>query len=498
MKILKRTLSLFLALLTVMSVMVVGVGSFAASAKSEKLLSNGFFTYYHSGDNYVGLVRAVDRDYTGKTFVIPYKIDGRKVICANDLLLSDLRKSGNADTITSIKIEEGITQLSTDYVGEEETAMEKMRGAFSGLKNLKKISLPSTMYSLEDGMFSYCKSLKKVILPDSLGYIGANVFGGCTSLEYVKLPSKLKRISNCMFRNCKSLKTIEIPETLEEIGYAAFAYCESLNFKMTFPKELDVIGYMAFYGCKSLTGTVRLPKHIRSIYGGAFAFCPGLKGFKISDWNEYFSQKGGVLFNKDKTKLVCYLSGKKNKEYKIPSTVEDVVDYAFAGTKNLKKITFSKNMISTGDYAFYKSKVKEVVFSSSIRDISEGSFKNCNNIKSINLPARLVEIGDSAFENCKNLKEIKIPSKVATVGINAFKGCSSLKRLTFPKSVETIMFGAFDSCKNLKSVKILNSKCDVYAWGKKVSGSKPTIHGYKNSTAQKFAKKAKLKFAKIK
>ena len=118
--------------------MVVGVGSFTASAKSEKLLSNGFFTYYHSGDDYVVLVRAVDRDYTGKTFVIPYKIDGREVICANDLLLSDLRKSGNADTITSIKIEEGITQLMTYYTVYKEMSTANAGERFRDLKISKK------------------------------------------------------------------------------------------------------------------------------------------------------------------------------------------------------------------------------------------------------------------------------------------------------------------------------------------------------------------------
>lgn len=498
MKILKRTLSLFLALLTVMSVMVVGVGSFTASAKSEKLLSNGFFTYYHSGDNYVGLVRAVDRDYTGKTFVIPYKIDGREVICANDLLLSDLRKSGNADTITSIKIEEGITQLMTYYTVYREMADSERRGALSGLKNLKEISFPSTLSYIDDGMFRDCVSLKKAILPDALDYMGDAVFRGCTSLEYVKFPSEMREVPDYTFEKCKSLKSISLGKEIMNIGDSAFAYCESLEGEFKLPKWLFEIGPKAFYGCKSLTGKIKLSKHIRAVYDGAFAFCTGLTGFTVSDRNENYSQKGGVLFNKNKTKIHCYLSGKKTKEYKIPSTVADVADYAFAGTKNLKKITLSKNMMSTGDYAFYKSKVKEVVLPSSIRDIGEGSFKNCKNITSIKLPSKLIGIGNNAFENCKKLKEIKIPSKVETVGAYAFKGCSSLKSLTFPKSVETIVFGAFDNCKNLKSVKILNSKCDVYAWGKKVSGSKPTIYGYKNSTAQKFAKKAKLKFAKIK
>lgn len=513
MKKFKRILSVFLALMTVFSVLSVGVVTFNVSAESNRQRSNGVFEYLVLSSDSARLRRVVDMDYTGKTLVIPAEIDGHKVVGIDgsaESFYEYLIESGNVDTITSIKIEEGIVQLDPyglyndpdsyyeDYYEDMEFEDFNEQGIFSGLKNLKNVSLPKSLKALDDGMFSNCTSLRKVTLPDTVEFFGYNVFGGCTSLKYVNLPSNMKNIPANMFKNCRSLESINLPSSLESIDDSAFAYCESLKGQLKLPKSLKAIGEKAFYGCKSLTGKLEIPKNLKKIRSGAFAFCTGLTSFRIADGNKYFSQKGGVLFNKKKTKIHCYLSGKETKEYNIPSTVKSVDEYAFAGTKYLRKITLSKKMRWVGEYAFYKSRVKEVNLPKSIDSISEGAFKNCKNIKSIKLPANIIQIGDSAFENCKNLKEIKIPSKVVTIGNFAFKGCSSLKSLTFPKSVSTIFVGAFDNCKNLKSVKILNKKCDIYFWKDKVSGCKPTIYGYKNSTAQKFAKTAKLKFVTVK
>lgn len=494
MKTFKRTLAFFLALLTVISVTVIGFGAASGYFGEHEIKSNGTFEYYIDNDNSVVICRAIDKDYTGKTFTIPAKIDGHKFGCLFDEdLLYLLRQSGNDDTITSVKIEEGIESLYTDYIDEEHPNFE-MKGVFAGLKNLRNISLPKSLKSLNGGMFSGCTSLKKVKIPKTIVDFGTNIFSGCTALKEVKLPSNMEYVPSYMFKNCKSLESIWIPSSVKGIGESAFAYCESLEGKLKLPESLSWISRKAFYGCKSLTGRVEIPKNVKEISGGAFAFCTGLTGFRIAEGNNSFSQKSGVLFNKNKTELYSYLSGKKTKEYKIPSTVKEVSEYAFAGTKYLRKVTLSKKMTETGKYAFYKSSVREVVLPKSLQMISEGTFKNCKNLKSISLPLNLDEIQDSAFENCTSLKEIKLPPRLHIVGCYTFKGCSSLKSLSFPKSVWRVEIGALDKCKNLKTVKFFYKNCDIYFLDGKISRSKPTIYGYKKSTAKDFAKRSKLKF----
>ncbi|MDD6021352.1 MAG: leucine-rich repeat domain-containing protein [Oscillospiraceae bacterium] len=479
----KKILSLFLAILTIFSVVSMASGAFASEydgnynafdddgaaiiqkyTNTEKSKSNGTFIYIVDDDGTAVIQKVVDKNYTGKTFVIPAKIDGHKVkgiyIDTNAYQpFADLKKSGNADTITSVKVEEGITQLDVmglinrpkDSFYLDEYSVKTIHGIFSDLKNLTKVSLPSTLRAIDAGMFSYCTSLKSIKIPDKVEFIDYAAFLNCTSLKSIKLPSKLKRISERAFRDCVSLETINIPTNIEKIetmtfsgcknlksiklpskltsiGIAAFAYCESLSGNLKIPDKVRVIEDKAFYGCKSLTGKMRLPKKLEKVGDGAFAFCSGLTGFRIADGNKYFSQKGGVLFNKDKTKIYCYLSGKETKEYKVPSTVKSVSSYAFAGTKYLQKITLSDKMKKVPSYAFYKSKVKTIIL---------------------------------------------------------------------PKSINQVKDFAFDGCKKLKSLTVRNPKCDMPYYCNGIN-KKMTVYGYKNSTAQKFAKKAKLKFVEIK
>ena len=58
--------------------------------------------------------------------------------------------------------------------------------------------------------------------------------------------------------------------------------------------------------------------------------------------------------------------------------------------------------------------------------ISEYAFYNCNNIKSVNIGAKVNSIGNYAFYNCSSLQSIVIPDAVLSLGTYAFSGCSSI------------------------------------------------------------------------
>ncbi len=327
----------------------------------------------------------------------PTKVNGYSVKLISGLVLNKIRNAKQENKIEKIIVSDGIEKL----YGNSEIPTK----GFKGLKNLKEVTIARNMIRIGDGVFSGCRKLEKVTFKGKLkGGIDDYAFAGCTALKEIKFPEGTEYISDGAFENCKSLK------------------------KVTFPSTLKSIGENAFYGCKSIEGKLKLPKNLKLVGDGAFAFCSSLTGFRIADGNKYFSQKGGVLFDKKKTHIYCYLSGKKTKEYKVPSTVKSVSEYAFAGTKYLKKITFSDNMKELPDELFWKSNVKTVVL---------------------------------------------------------------------PKSIKKISTTAFDGCEKLGSLTVKNKKCKMPdAWPFK--GKKLTVYGYKNSTAQKFAKTAKLKFVTIK
>ena len=393
MKTIKRFTSIFLALIFLMS--SVSILSQAANKPNRYIITDKFEYGIDDFEKKTATLwcikdKALDQD---GTLIIPGVIDGYKIIKLTDYTFENFTVK---DNIRKIVISDGIKEYDAN------------------------------IYDPGDGPMGGCKNLKEIIIPDDFS-IGYAMLSNSPKLEKVTFKGKVNYIGDYAFSNCTALKEMKIPEGVVFIEEDAFAYCESLK-KITFPSTLRSIGRGAFKGCKSLTGKLKLPKNLEKVGDGAFGLCPKLTGFRIADGNKYFSQKGGVLFDKKKTKIYCYLSGKETKEYKVPSTVKKVSKYAFAGTKHLKKLTFSDKITKIPEDTFYESKVKHIVFSKSVKEIKD----------------------DSLIHN-----------------------------------------------KSLRSLTVKNKKCKMPGhWDYK--GKKITVYGYKNSTAQTFAKKAKLKFVKLK
>lgn len=152
------------------------------------------------------------------------------------------------------------------------------RSFFYQCENLTKVSLPSTLETIEayafcgcgrlselsfsrcsrfkeiqDAAFEGCVSLTHVSLPDSLVVLGSAAFSGCRSLERVENLDgcHLTELAGHVFLNCVSLKELQLPQGLTRIGLSAFRGCSSL-LRMTIPQRVAQLGGYAFYGCRSL------------------------------------------------------------------------------------------------------------------------------------------------------------------------------------------------------------------------------------------------------
>ena len=89
-----------------------------------------------------------------------------------------------------------------------------------------------------------------------------------------------------------------------------------------------------------------------------------------------------MLFNKDKTTLICYPAGKEDKSYTVPDTVTAIGDFAFNSNVSLTLITLPEGVTSIG----------------------EDAFGWCGALRSIVLPQSLSEIGAYAFYECDSLE----------------------------------------------------------------------------------------------
>lgn len=62
-------------------------------------------------------------------------------------------------------------------------------GAFAGCESLESIILPHGIITIDDEAFKGCKRLKKIVLPSSITSIGKHVFWGCNDLQSFFVPT---------------------------------------------------------------------------------------------------------------------------------------------------------------------------------------------------------------------------------------------------------------------------------------------------------------------
>ncbi len=262
------------------------------------------------------------------------------------------------------------------------------------------------------------------------------------------------------FSNCSGLTSVTIPNSVTSIGGYAFYGCSDLT-SVTIPNSVTSIGRSAFDGCSGLT-SVTIPNSVTSIGSFAFEGCSKLTEIKVESANTNYASENGVLFNKNKTTIVCYPAGKTETTYTIPNSVTSIGSSAFDGCSALTSVTIPNSVTSIGDYAFYVcSSLTSVTIPNSVTSIGEYAFRDCSGLTSVSIPNSVKTIDSYAFYGCTGLTTITIPNSVTSIGSSAFSDCSGLTSVTIPNSVTSIGEYAFRDCSGLTSVTIPNSVTSI-------------------------------------
>ena len=335
----------------------------------------GDFEYWVQGD---GTVHITGYNIYGRAekVDIPDKIDGKSVTGIGNWAFN------GCTNLTSITIPDSVTEIGLS--------------AFYDCTSLTSITIPNSVTSIDDRVFEGCTSLTNITIPSSVTNIGYEAFKGCTSLINIKISNGVNEIGERSFYDCTSLKNITIPNSVMIIGSQAFEGCTSLR-SITISDSVTEIGWGTFWGCKNLT-SITIPNSVTSIGRSAFFGCKSLTTIDVATGNQNYVSENGVLYDKDKTDLICYPAGKKDKTYSILDGVTSIDYYAFSGCTSLTNITIPDGVTS----------------------IPMDTFNGCTSLTSITIPNSVTYIGSFAFCDCTSLTNITIPDSVTGIGNRVF------------------------------------------------------------------------------
>lgn len=308
---------------------------------------------------------------------------------------------------------------SLQSVGDISNCTTIREEAFHFCSSLKSIDI-SSCNSLEDRLFAICSKLEEVKLSKQLAKIGSNVFDGCSNLKSIDL-SYCTSIGEYAFNECRSMTVVGSIASFSSIQRYAFNNCVNLS-------DIDLsnctfVGENAFYNCAKLS-SINLSK-CKLFETNAFAYCEGLREVDLS-------------------------------------SCSSLAEGFFKGCSNLKTIKGIENFTTIPAYAFEGTGI-ETLSLPLCTTIQKAAFKECMQLKSVNLPKCETIEGykpeydgaEGAFLGCNKLQEVDLPSCI-NIEKYAFYSCPKLSSINIPVC-QAIGEEVFAYCGNLNEVSLPNT-----------------------------------------
>lgn len=258
--------------------------------------------------------------------------------------------------------------------------------------NIETFIVPQGITTLGANLLRNNK-IKKVVIPSSVNYIEVDFFtSNVDEIEIATDNPKYIVSNDAIYSKDKKIlymyfskgSEVTLEDGVTTIGPKAFKNARASIIKL--PQSVKELSAYAIY--TSYVKKVVIGENINNINRYAFYACDLDLEMKK---NNYYIWADGLLYNKDKTKVIeC--------------------------TKNLQQVEIPEGVVEIGDNAFQ----------------SRGSIKN------IKLASTVSKIGNGTFAGCNGFVEIEIPSKVTVIGTNCFESTNNLKKIVIKKEKESI------------------------------------------------------------
>ena len=243
-----------------------------------------------------------------------------------------------------------------------------------------------------------------------------------------------------------NFKDVVLPEGIEECeAPSAASYMTSLTLPSTLKRFTH--GFAGTSSTNPKDDKIELSIKNEAIF----------QGYKLSDpeKSKYFTIQDGIVYNKDKTKIMARVPAALNKEtVTLPDTLKEVPDGTFMNNKTVKNVVFGKNITRVGNAAFAYSNLKSVQMNDNVTALDEYAFYYCTKLANVDLSKSLTKIeGYETFKYTDALKHIDLKNVKELTGWYTFQqsGLEDVD-LSNVESVDGVQ--VFGSCYDMKTVYI--------------------------------------------